>query len=154
MTISTKLLALLLLIFCYTPSLQAQQETRQAITPPDRVAVKFNAKYPKQINNASWQQTDKGYSASFTHEGRQTVSRFSNEGRWQGSDIQLKQGQLPAPAQQYLKENHEGARYLKGMHYQTSDGSRYQLDVERDGKRYRLDFDHNGNFVNESPLGE
>jgi hypothetical protein len=150
MPISTKLLALLLLIFCCGPSLQAQQ----AISPPDRVAVKFNAKYPKQINNASWQQTDNGYSASFTHEGRQTVSRFSKEGRWQGCDSQIKQAHLPAPAQQYLKENHEEARYLKGMHYQTSDGSRYQLDVERDGKRYRLDFDHNGNFVNESPLGE
>lgn len=145
-----KLIPLLLLLFFCAGTLQAQQ----AASPPDRVAVKFNAKYPKQVNKASWQQTADGYSASFNDEGRQTVSRFSKDGRWVGSDIQLKQAQLPAPAQQYLKENHKDARYLKGMHYQTSEGSRYQLDVESDGKRYRLDFDGNGNFVNESPLGE
>ncbi|EMR02229.1 hypothetical protein [Cesiribacter andamanensis] len=147
---SYKPYSLLILLFCCATLLQAQTP----LTPPGRVSVKFNAKYPQQAEKASWQQTSEGYSASFSEQGRPTVSRFSAEGRWLGTDTQLRQADLPPTATQYLQDNHKGFRYLQGYRYESPNGSRYQLDVESAGKRYRLDFDGKGNFVNEGPLKE
>lgn len=132
-------------------TLQAQQESM----PPSRVNVKFKAKYPQQADKVSWKQNNQEYVASFSEKGRQTTSRFSENGQWLGSETQLREADWKAPTREYLTENHKGYTYLKGYRFDDAKGSRYQLDVQgQNGNRYRLEFDAAGNFVNERPLQE
>ena len=126
---------------------------QQATTPPSRVNVKFNAKYPQYADKANWKQTGEGYTATFTDKGRQTISRFSNEGQWLDTQAQLLEKDWKTPMRQYLNENHKDSRNLKGHIFEDAKGTRYQLDVQaKDGGRYRLNFDQEGNFVNEQPI--
>ena len=132
-------------------SLQAQQVQ----TPPSRVNVKFNAKYPQQAGKASWKKGNEGYTATFKEKGRQTVSNFTETGQWISSETQLMEGDWKPVMRQYVNQNHEGYRYLQGYRFEDPKGTRYQLDVQdKSGSRFRLDFDQEGNFVNERPLQE
>ena len=125
----------------------------QQVTPPSRVNVKFNAKYPQQADKANWQQTKDGYTATFNAQGRRTVSRFTEDGQWVDTQTQLLQKDLQPPMRKYMDDNHKGYRYLQGYHFENPKESRYQLDVQNtEGLRYRLDFDKEGNFVNEGPI--
>jgi hypothetical protein len=139
------------IVLFFSNPLQAQQ----ANMPPSRVNVKFIAKYPQQADKATWEQANNEYLATFTDKGRQTVSRFSENGQWLGSQTQLLEADWEKNTRQYLEENHEGYKYLQGYRFDDAKGRRYQLDVQgKNGGRYRLDFDGQGNFVNERPLQE
>jgi hypothetical protein len=145
---STVLLLLGLFVFT-SAELQAQQST-----PPSRVNVKFNAKYPKYADKASWEQTDEGYTATFNDKGRHTVSRFSEEGRWMGATTKILKKDWEPAMRHYLDQTHPGYKYLQGYRYEDAEGSqRYQVDIQdKNGSRYRLDFDQSGSFINEGPI--
>ncbi|AHM60727.1 hypothetical protein D770_12355 [Flammeovirgaceae bacterium 311] len=143
----TTLLLLGLFIFS-SAEIKAQQTT-----PPSRVNVKFNAKYPKFADKASWQQTSDGYTATFNDKGRQTVSRYTEEGSWLGTTTKIQKKDWEPTMRQYMEQSHPGYKYLQGYRYEDADGRRYQIDVEdKSGGRYRIDFDQSGSFINEGPI--
>ncbi len=127
----------------------------QQTTPPSRVSVKFQAKYPQHAAKADWKQSGSEYTATFSEDGRRTLSRFGENGQWLGSETQVQEADWRPSTRQYMDENHQGYRFLQGYRFDDPKGSRYQIDVEsKSGARYRLDFDGKGNFVNERPLQE
>lgn len=134
--------------------MSSSQLDAQQATPPSRVNVKFNAKYPEYAGKADWQQTPTGYIAVFNDKGRRTTSEFTEDGQWLRTEAQLLEKDWRPPMVLYVKENHKGYRYLQGFRYDDAKGSRYRVDLESTKGRYRLDFDGKGNFVNESPLNK
>ena len=91
------------LLFVSSTDILAQQ----AVTPPSRANVRFNAKYPQQAGNARWQQTKDGYTATFTEKGRKTQSRYTADGQWVESQVQLLEADWQPPTREYINQNHK-----------------------------------------------
>jgi hypothetical protein len=125
--------------------------TIQAQEIPERVQVKFRAKYPQLQPN--WSTVDQGYQASFTEKGYPTQVIFDDKGTWLQTRTSLKKNQWPELSNQYLKDTHPQMKYLEGYKYETPKGTRYQLLLDDSAGKYRLDFDEEGGFINEEPAG-
>lgn len=123
-------------------SLTASAQKLDASKVPAPVKKTFATQFPGATGK--WEMEKGQYEAGFNYHGKTMSALFDPNGAMTESEIAIKESDLPAPVDAYLKKHYNGAK-IKEAAKITKAGGEVNYEAEVNGKD--LLFDANGNFL-------
>jgi len=138
-----KMLAIILIASLVNVSSFAQKVDASAVPGP--VKESLEKKFPK-ATNVKWEMEKGKYEAEFKSEGKGMSALFEPNGTITETEVEIKVSDLPAGAQNYIKEHYKG-KTIKEAAKVTKPNGEINFEAEIEGKD--VVFDASGKFIKE-----
>jgi len=130
----------------------AQKPSQQNI--PTAVKTAFSQKFPT-AKKVIWNlESASEWEAEFKQGGKEYSANFSTDGTWQETEQEIKKANLPEAIKQTLAKDFTGYNIEKAEISETSDGSVYELAVEKGEEELELVFDAKGKLIEKKAIEE
>ncbi len=120
------------------------EEKMKHVMVPSAVKTSFSKNYPG--TTAKWEKEGSNYEAGFKHEGHEMSALYDADGKMTESEMEIKIGDLPNSAIEYVKANYKDAEIEEAAKITKADG---EVNYEAEVKGMDLIFDKEGNFLRE-----
>lgn len=139
-----KKIVLSILAIIFTTTVFSQINKKKDI--PDVVIVNFQKQYP-EVKEIKWEKEGENFEAEFNTNGLEESVLYDVEGNLIETEVQIKTGELPKGATDYITEHYKGKKIKEASRVTKADGN---LSYEAEINGIELVFDSNGGLIKEN----
>jgi len=121
---------------------------------PTVVKTAFSQKFPT-VKKVSWDmESPTEWEAEFKQDGKGYSANFLGDGKWQETEHEINKSDIPEEIKQTLAQDFLGFKIEEAEISEKSDGSVYELMVEKGEQEWELVFDSNGKLIDKKAIQE
>lgn len=130
----------------------AQEHSDEEI--PETVKTAFSQKFPA-AKKVSWgMESATEWEAEFKLDGKEYSANFLTDGTWHETEHEIKKVDIPEAIRQTLAKDFAGYEIEEAEISEKSNGSVYELAVEKGEEEWELVFDISGKLIEKKAIEE